>query len=164
MLDIIIAKDQNNIVGRNGTIPWSCKEDQQMFSRITKSYKAMIMGRKTFESLPCMLPNRKHLVLSTNKDYAKPLTNDKFKVITNRILDRLIESEHEYVLIGGVDVIAQVAHRCRLIYLSTIQTKLRPRKNDIIIENNFKDYATKQCTHKGNGFKMEVWSVDSYGL
>ncbi len=164
MLDVIIAKDQNNIVGRNGTIPWSCKEDQQLFSRITKTYKAMIMGRKTFESLPCMLPNRVHLVLSTNKDYAAPFVSDKFKVINAKTLAKLIKSEHEYVLIGGPEIISQVAHKCRLIYLSTIQTKLRPKKQDVTIDCNFESFATKQCTHNGNGFKMEIWSVNSYGL
>jgi dihydrofolate reductase len=48
---LIVARNKNNIIGEDGTIPWHCPEDLHHFKETT-GYSAMIMGRKTHESLP----------------------------------------------------------------------------------------------------------------
>lgn len=71
MFSTILACDDKGGIGKNNNIPWNCSEDLKFFSMTTKNtdreYKinAVIMGRKTYESLPCpILPGRLNIVLS----------------------------------------------------------------------------------------------------
>ena len=62
-LSIIAAIGKNNELGLNNNLIWHLPGDMKFFKEIT-TYHTIIMGRKTFESLPKLLPNRKHIVLS----------------------------------------------------------------------------------------------------
>lgn len=62
---LIAAKSLNNIIGANNTIPWRLKSDLAYFKEVTMNCP-MIMGRKTFESLPGILPGRKHIIITNN--------------------------------------------------------------------------------------------------
>ena len=70
--NIIAATDIKNGIGLNGAIPWKCKSDLKRFSKLTKGtgYNAIIMGRKTWDSLPNNkpLPGRTNIVLTKNND------------------------------------------------------------------------------------------------
>ena len=68
MLSIIVAKAKNNIIGKNNKLLWSLPEDLKRFKEITTGH-TIIMGRKTFESLGRVLPNRKHIVFTQNPDF-----------------------------------------------------------------------------------------------
>ena len=66
-IDMIWAQDKNGGIGKNGTLPWNISEDLQNFKKITSGHP-IIMGRKTWESLPFKpLPNRRNIVLSSQK-------------------------------------------------------------------------------------------------
>jgi dihydrofolate reductase/thymidylate synthase len=60
---LIVASNLNGGIGKDGTIPWELKEDMDYF-RAKTMFGVLIMGRKTFESLPRLLPNRVHIVVS----------------------------------------------------------------------------------------------------
>ena len=62
-LSIIAAIGKNNELGLNNNLIWHLPGDMKFFKKTT-TYHTIIMGRKTFESLPTLLPNRKHIVLS----------------------------------------------------------------------------------------------------
>ena len=63
---MIWAQDTNNAIGRNGTLPWHFSQDLKNFKKLTTGH-AIIMGRKTWESLPVKpLPNRRNIVISSN--------------------------------------------------------------------------------------------------
>ncbi len=64
----IAAVSQNNVIGRNNKLPWRIPEDLKYFHSVTKN-KALIMGRKTFQSLGQALPNRLNVVLTKNKAF-----------------------------------------------------------------------------------------------
>lgn len=66
MLSIIVAIAKNNVIGKDNKLIWHISEDLKRFKSIT-SGKSMIMGRKTFESLPGILPNREHIILTRDK-------------------------------------------------------------------------------------------------
>lgn len=71
--DIIVAADENNGIGKNGGIPWHHQTDLKFFKWLTAN-STVIMGRKTYESLPISknfgrLPGRKLKVLSRQLDY-----------------------------------------------------------------------------------------------
>ena len=66
-VELIWAQDQNGGIGKDGKLPWHISEDLQNFKKIT-SGSPIIMGRKTWESLPFKpLPNRRNIVLSSNQ-------------------------------------------------------------------------------------------------
>ena len=68
MLVIIAAVAKNRALGKNNQLPWHLPNDLKRFKRITTG-RTIIMGRKTFESLPGQLPNRRHIVLTRDESY-----------------------------------------------------------------------------------------------
>ena len=63
MLGMIVACDRNGAIGKDGDLPWRQSTDLQHFKRVTMD-STIIMGRKTWDSLPGVLPGRRHVVLS----------------------------------------------------------------------------------------------------
>ena len=59
----VVARADNMVIGRDGALPWHIPEDLRHFRKLTMG-KPMLMGRRTFESLPGLLPGRRHLVLT----------------------------------------------------------------------------------------------------
>jgi dihydrofolate reductase len=60
---LVVARARNGVIGKDGKLPWHIPADLQHFKRVT-SGTPMIMGRRTFESLPGLLPGRRHIVLT----------------------------------------------------------------------------------------------------
>lgn len=60
---LILARAENGVIGKDGTMPWHLPADLRHFKSLTQG-KPMIMGRKTFDSLPGLLPGRRHIVLT----------------------------------------------------------------------------------------------------
>ena len=63
-LKAIVAISENSVIGKNGDLPWRISEDLKWFKRITLGH-TLLMGRKTWESLPGALPKRENWVLSS---------------------------------------------------------------------------------------------------
>ena len=68
MIQLVVARAQNGVIGRNNALPWHLPEDLKRFKRLTLG-TAMIMGRKTFDSLPGLLPKRRHLVITRDRSW-----------------------------------------------------------------------------------------------
>jgi dihydrofolate reductase len=66
MIQLVVARARNGIIGRNGALPWHLPEDLKRFKRLTLG-TAMVMGRKTFDSLPGLLPKRRHIVITRDR-------------------------------------------------------------------------------------------------
>ena len=74
MLTMIFACDMNNAIGKNGDLPWRQSTDLQHFKQITLG-GTIVMGRKTWDSLPGKLPDREHLVMTrSNRDDVETIT------------------------------------------------------------------------------------------
>lgn len=67
---LIVARARNGVIGANGQLPWHIPADLRHFKTLTQG-APMIMGRKTFESLPGLLPGRRHIVLTRNPDWSE---------------------------------------------------------------------------------------------
>ena len=67
-ITIIIARAQNGVIGRGGTLPWHIPADLKRFKALTMG-SVMVMGRKTFDSLPGILPGRRHVVVTRDCDW-----------------------------------------------------------------------------------------------
>lgn len=68
MIQLVVARARNGVIGRNGTLPWHLPADLARFKRLTLG-TAMVMGRKTFESLPGLLPKRRHIVITRDPSW-----------------------------------------------------------------------------------------------
>jgi dihydrofolate reductase len=68
-ISIVIARAQNGVIGREGKLPWHIPADLKRFKALTLG-SVMVMGRKTFESLPGLLPGRRHVVLTRDQGWA----------------------------------------------------------------------------------------------
>jgi dihydrofolate reductase len=65
---LVVARAANGVIGRDGTLPWYLPEDLKRFKALTMG-TPMVMGRKTFESLPRLLPGRRHIVLTRDPEW-----------------------------------------------------------------------------------------------
>ena len=66
---LVVARADNGVIGKDGTLPWHIPADLKHFKQVTMG-APMIMGRKTFESLPGLLPGRRHIVLTRDPAWA----------------------------------------------------------------------------------------------
>jgi dihydrofolate reductase len=68
-ITLIVARATNGVIGRDGTLPWRISADLKRFKQLTMG-TVMVMGRKTFDSLPGLLPGRRHIVLTRDRDWS----------------------------------------------------------------------------------------------
>ena len=68
---LLAAAAENGVIGRDNTIPWRLKSDQQRLKAMTLN-KPIVMGRKTFESLRRPLPGRTNIVVTRDQSYRAP--------------------------------------------------------------------------------------------
>ena len=66
---LILARADNGVIGRDGALPWRLSADLKRFKALTQGLP-MVMGRKTFESLPGLLPGRRHIVLTRDRNWS----------------------------------------------------------------------------------------------
>ena len=67
-ITIVVARARNGVIGRAGKLPWHLPADLKRFKALTMG-SIMVMGRKTFDSLPGILPGRRHLVMTRDRDW-----------------------------------------------------------------------------------------------
>ncbi len=98
---LIVAHGKNNQIGQDNKLLWHIPEDLKYFKSITDG-KSIIMGRKTFESLPGILPNRNHIIISkTLKSASKYTVFDSLE----KAFDHCEQNEEEeVVVIGGAQI------------------------------------------------------------
>src|SRR5690349_13324688 len=70
-ITIVVARAQNGVIGRDGKLPWHLPADLRRFKALTMG-SVMVMGRRTFESLPGLLPGRRHVVLTRDPSWTAP--------------------------------------------------------------------------------------------
>ena len=99
MLSIIVAKAKNNVIGKNNKLIWNLPEDLKRFKELTTGH-VIIMGRKTFESIGRILPNRNHVIFTNNTDFN--INNENVEIVHSMLqIQQYIESEEECFVIGG---------------------------------------------------------------
>lgn len=121
MLSIIAAISDNNVIGKDNKLIWHLPEDLKRFKELTIGH-TIIMGRKTFESLGKVLPNRKHIVLTRDTSYH---IDDENVEIINDIedLEKYINSVEENFVIGGAIIYRQLMSKVDKMYITRIHEK-----------------------------------------
>jgi dihydrofolate reductase len=67
-ITLVVARADNGVIGKDGGLPWHLPADLRHFKRVTMG-SPMIMGRKTFEALPKLLPGRRHIVVTRDPQW-----------------------------------------------------------------------------------------------
>ena len=113
----IAAMARNRVIGKNGTMPWHLPEDFRWFKQATMG-GALLMGRKTFDSIGRPLPGRLSLVVTRGT-----LATDSLDVMPVRDLDAFRPEDYaprEVWVAGGAEIYAQLLPRCDELYLSLL--------------------------------------------
>lgn len=118
IISMIAAVGKNAELGKGNDLIWHFKEDMKFFKETTMG-NTVIMGRKTFESLPKALPNRKNIVITNNKDYS---AEDAVVVHSPDEALALAESE-EVFIIGGGRIYSRFLPLADKLYLTEIEAE-----------------------------------------
>ncbi|MEL6826465.1 MAG: dihydrofolate reductase [Pseudomonadota bacterium] len=124
-LCLIAARAQNGVIGKDNDLPWRLSDDLKHFKSVTKGCP-VIMGRKTWESLPRRpLPGRDNIVLSRDAQYAAPqarvFTATKAAIETARALARAA-GKSEIFVTGGSAVYAAALPLADRLYITEVET------------------------------------------
>ncbi len=118
MLSIIVAKAKNNIIGKNNKLLWSLPEDLKRFKKLTTGH-TIIMGRKTFDSLGRILPNRKHIVFTQNPDFK--VEDENVEIVHSMLeIKQYIDDENENFVIGGAMIYNLLLPYTKKMYVTEI--------------------------------------------
>ena len=135
MLSIIVAKAKNNTIGKDNKLLWHISDDLKRFEELTTGH-VIIMGRKTFESLGKVLPNRKHIVFSQNPDFK--VNDENVEIVHSMLqLQEYIEDDKENFVIGGAMIYNLLMPYVKKMYVTEIDKDFDgdtffPRINDEI--------------------------------
>ena len=118
MLSIIVAVAENNAIGKDNNLIWYLSNDLKRFKALTTGH-TIIMGRKTFESLPKgALPNRTNVVLT--KDKSKTYPNCVMLHAVEEIIEKYAKDTEEHFIIGGGQLYADLLPYAKRIYLTLV--------------------------------------------
>ncbi|NRU52604.1 dihydrofolate reductase [Clostridium beijerinckii] len=123
MLSIIVACDINGGIGKDNNLLFKIKEDLKRFKELTTEH-TIIMGRKTYDSLPNgALPNRHNIVITTSNriNTMSPKESLIFKNNINELIEEYKNSSEEVFIIGGGLIYEQFLPYCNKIYLTTVK-------------------------------------------
>lgn len=117
-ISLILSVGRNNEIGRGNDLIWHFHADMKFF-RETTTGNTVIMGRKTFESLPKVLPNRKNIVISTDKDL-----KIEGALVVHSVEEALEAAKDDNIfVIGGGKIYAEFLPLADKIYLTEIDAQ-----------------------------------------
>lgn len=121
MISFIFAMDRNQLIGKDNDLPWHIPNDFKFFKDMTWG-KTIIMGRKTFESFGRPLPERKHIVLTSNESY------DRKGCTVIHSMDEILKMEQqhpdkEWFVIGGSVLFEKMLPYADRMYLTYIDAE-----------------------------------------
>lgn len=119
-IEIVAALDENNLIGRNGDLPWRLPADLQHFKRLTLG-KTVLMGRKTWQSLGRPLPQRENWVITREAGFEAP------GATVFESLDAALaagEGLDTIMVIGGAELYRQTVERADVLHLTRVQARV----------------------------------------
>ncbi len=114
MISLHLARADNGVIGRDGALPWHLPADLKRFKAQTMG-RAMIMGRRTFESLPGLLPGRRHIVLTRD-----PAWRAAGAEVAQDVEAALALAGGDAAVIGGAEVFALFLDRADRVELTEV--------------------------------------------
>jgi dihydrofolate reductase len=115
----IVAVAENGVIGRGGDLPWRLSADLKWFKKITLGH-TILMGRKTWESLPGALPERQNWVLSRT---GEPQEGMSVFHSMDEVKQALIPTQTLFI-IGGGEIYSMALPLCHELYISEVRQKV----------------------------------------
>lgn len=154
---LILARNEKGILAVNGIMPWHVPEDLERFFNITMQFDYMIMGRKTLEALPKVLPGRKHIVISSGSKFhqSQQLTFTDVYFVDMQTAEKMLKDPAQTcIVIGGAEIANQTLKYIDTIYLTTIKNiDIIEDENDEITKweyNPYKDFDIIEFIEQDN--------------
>ena len=117
-ISFVVAAATNNVIGKDGKMPWHLPNDMRHFKNVTWGMP-VIMGRKTFDSLGKALPGRKNIVITRQTGWTAPNT-----VVVKNIEDALFVAKEtdakEAMIIGGGEIYKSLFDKASKIYITRV--------------------------------------------
>lgn len=119
-LSLIVAASENNVIGMQGQLPWHLSADLKRFRQLTSGHH-IIMGRKTFESIGRLLPDRTTVIVTRKPDYFF----DGAKIAAG-IKDAfwIAADDSQPFIVGGAEIYKQAIQYVRTIYLTRVHAEI----------------------------------------
>lgn len=158
----VVAMDIDNVIGKNGTLPWKMAIDMKRFRMLTLE-KTIVMGRKTYESIGHPLPNRKIIVMTHDNNWRGEKWDETCRT-TQSIDEAILSSEtNKLMIVGGADI-----YKIFLPYMDSIHVTMidAHTKGDIVFPKIEKKYKKNIIeSHKKNekndyDCQFEEWIFD----
>lgn len=160
-LSLIVAMGENRAIGKDNKLPWYLPADLKHFKNITSGH-AIIMGRKTHESIGKPLPNRVNIVVTKNKQYFSPgcFTATSLEEAITIAEQETQTDNNEIFVIGGASIYEQALPSADRIYLTIVHhdfdgdTYFPNLKEHAWREREFEKHPTDIDNHFEYSFKM----------
>ena len=152
-LSIVVAMDDNRLIGNNNQLPWHLPADLAYFKKLTTG-KSILMGRKTYDSIGRPLPNRRNIVITRNSKIS--ISGCEVVSSVEKALI-LIKDEDEVMVIGGASLCEQLLPQVNRLYITKIDGEFEgdiyfPQYDDlnwyqVSCESHPKDIANAYSHH-----------------
>ncbi len=154
MLSIIVAKSINNAIGKDNKLLWKIPDDMKRFKEITTGH-TVIMGRKTFESIGKVLPNRLNIILTRDPNYK--IDDPNVKILGGvSDLEEYINDENENFVIGGAQIYSILMPKCQKLYVTQVDKDfVGDTYFPVIRENEWEVTEKTEGPKDENDFKYE---------
>ena len=156
MIKIIAAVSKNLKIGKDNQLPWHISEDLKYFRKTTNG-QAVLMGRKTFESIGRPLPNRRNIVLTRNVDF-----NEEGVEVVHTLEEALAlcKTLDQVFIIGGGQIYSAFLPYADELYLTLVDKEIDGDTDFPAFEADFK--CTKSTlgettTEDGHSFAFTIW-------
>ena len=119
---LVVAKAENGAIGRGGVLPWHLRSDMRYFREITMG-KPIVMGRRTFKSLPRVLDGRLNIVLSRDRGFVAPdavMAHSLKEGLDAARASAARTGASEIMIIGGEELFREVLPQADRIYLTEV--------------------------------------------
>jgi dihydrofolate reductase len=120
MLSIIAAIAENGVIGNNNDLIWHLPADLKRFKKVTSGH-TVVLGRKTFQSLPGVLPNRHHVIITKDKHLFVDDPNVEVINSIEEIISRFSKIEEEVFIIGGGEIYKQLLPCVNKLYITKVK-------------------------------------------
>lgn len=158
MLSFVWAEDEHHGIGLDGHLPWHLPADLKHFKEKTTGHP-IIMGRKTFASLPHLLPGREHIVLTHNQELKqKYADSDQVKVMSTlaELNDYLTQhQDEELCAIGGVSIFKALLDQADVLEKTEIQAVFQTDTVMPIINYDDFDLVKREVHHHDDKNKYD---------
>lgn len=118
MTGLIVARSINNVIGKNGRIPWKIEGEQKQFKELTTG-NIVIMGRKSYEEIGHPLPNRKIIVVSKTKQFKGE--NLETAVSVKEALELVAKDGRDVFIAGGYGIYKEALPYVDVMYITEVQ-------------------------------------------